>query len=139
MLMPWLGHGYAAFWVVGQPQAEIYWQEFMIYNRGGFHFHNLYVETFVELGALGLTMMVLLIFGLCIASLRLALRAGLGLETGLFLAISFMFLTRSFAEVDMIVPFGVGPLLFYALIPQLKQFGQKQTEQKQAGQKNVAA
>jgi exopolysaccharide production protein ExoQ len=121
MEMPWLGHGYVSFWVVGQPQAELYWHEFLIGNRSGFHFHNLYVQTFVDLGAVGVTMVSLLLIGLCIASLRLVLRAGLGLETGLFLGLSFMFLVRSFAEVDILGPFGVGPLLFYAMIPQLAQ------------------
>lgn len=121
MEMPWLGHGYVSFWVVGQPQAELYWHEFLIGNRSGFHFHNLYVQTFVDLGAVGVTIVSLLLIGLCIASLRLVLRAGLGLETGLFLGLSFMFLVRSFAEVDILGPFGVGPLLFYAMIPQLAQ------------------
>lgn len=121
MEMPWLGHGYVSFWVAGQPQAELYWHEFLIGNRTGFHFHNLYVQTFVDLGALGVAVVALLLLGLCIASLRLVLRAGLGLETGLLLGMSFMFLVRSFAEVDILGPFGVGPLLFFALIPQLAQ------------------
>ncbi len=51
---PWVGIGYGAFWTQGRPAAEELWEEFYITARTGFHFHNLLMETYVGMGALGL-------------------------------------------------------------------------------------
>ena len=48
------GVGLQAFWVEGNRAAERLWASFYIYNRGGFHFHNLWLEIGVELGVLGI-------------------------------------------------------------------------------------
>jgi exopolysaccharide production protein ExoQ len=48
------GIGLQAFWVEGNMAAERFWAFFYIYNRAGFHFHNLWLEIGVELGVLGI-------------------------------------------------------------------------------------
>ena len=119
---PYLGHGYSAFWVEGQPKAEQLWQEFGVTAKVGFHFHNVFLETFVELGALGVAIIILLILTNCWSSLRLIIRSGLSLEYLYALGISVMFLTRAMVEVDIIGTFSIGPLLFYSVIPRLAAF-----------------
>jgi exopolysaccharide production protein ExoQ len=114
-----LGHGYAAFWVPGQHQAEQYWHEFQIYNKTGFHFHNLLIQTFVDLGAVGLTVVSFLLLTSFYKSLRLAMVNGMPPEAGIALGLSCMFLIRAFVEVDWLGPFGIGPLLFFWIIPHL--------------------
>ncbi|HEU5047104.1 MAG TPA: O-antigen ligase family protein [Rickettsiales bacterium] len=110
---PVLGHGYTAFWVQGQKQAERYWFEFGIPSKSGFHFHNLFVQTFVDLGALGCLLMALLLLSACRKSLRNTLQKGLTTECILALGIAFMFLARAFVEVDLLGPFGIGLLMFF--------------------------
>lgn len=110
---PLLGHGYAAFWVAGQPDAERLWEEFYIPGKSGFHFHNVFVQTFVDLGAIGLLMMVMMILGSVVLSVLKVMRDGLNLETIFLLGITTMFLIRSFVEVDFLGPFGIGVLLFF--------------------------
>ena len=118
---PWLGHGYSAFWVPGQPQAERYWFEFFIPTRTGFHFHNMYVQSFVDLGIGGTLLFVLMYLGNCVRSFRYLRRHGADL-TGFFaLGLSVMFLIRSMVEVDLLSAFGIGQLLFYSIVPRLNR------------------
>ena len=58
---PILGYGYAAYWVQGFAEAERLWAEFYIASRYGFHFHNTYIETLVELGFVGVALISLII------------------------------------------------------------------------------
>ena len=74
---PLLGHGYSAFWVVGQRQAERYWHEFGIDSKTGFHFHNTYVQTFVDFGAVGLLLACALVVLTCCKSFGAVLRDGM--------------------------------------------------------------
>ncbi|XUU60713.1 O-antigen ligase family protein [Erythrobacter sp. HA6-11] len=55
---PFLGQGFAAFWIPGNFDAEAIWRDFGIMNRTGFNFHNTAKEVLVSLGWVG--------FGLCI-------------------------------------------------------------------------
>jgi exopolysaccharide production protein ExoQ len=55
---PVLGRGYNAFWVQGNTDAEGLWQYFGIVDRDGFTFHNTYVQTLVELGWVGLMLVL---------------------------------------------------------------------------------
>jgi exopolysaccharide production protein ExoQ len=116
---PILGHGYNAFWVAGQIEAERYWFEFQMYNRSGFHFHNLYVQTFVDLGAVGLLLMLLMILLNCIKGFRYIIDDGISLNAIFCLGMSVMFFARAFVEVDFLGPFGVGVLIFFSMLPRL--------------------
>jgi exopolysaccharide production protein ExoQ len=113
---PELGRGYSAFWVPGQPLAEKYWREFLITNQTGFHFHSMFIQTFVDLGILGLAIVgLLLLFGLARGWL-LILRYGATLPTVFALGMVCMLSIRSYVEVDWLGPFGIGPLLLFAAI-----------------------
>lgn len=116
MERPALGYGYSAFWVPGRPQAEEYWHEFYIENQTGFHFHNLFIQTFVDLGVAGLLIIVWRLLASCSRGLGLVWRHGVTLESGLIFGLSWFFLLRACFEVDVLGPYGMGPLLFFALV-----------------------
>jgi exopolysaccharide production protein ExoQ len=116
---PILGHGYFAFWQPGRPEAEHYWKIFGISGKSGFHFHNLYIQSFVDLGFIGLGTIVIFILTGLFKSLKAVIKYGLDLQGGFALGISVMFLIRGFVEVDLFGPFGLGPFLYYAIIPLL--------------------
>ncbi len=126
---PVLGHGYSAFWVPGNRKAEQLWSEFGVKARIGFHFHNVFLETFVELGIVGAALVTFLILGNCWKSITLIIRNGMSVEYILALGISIMFLIRAMVEVDIIGTFSIGPLLFYSVIPRLATFHREQRNQ----------
>lgn len=113
---PVLGYGYAAFWVPGRPQAEQYWYEFLVDTKIGFHFHNLFIQTFVDLGVIGFLLVAWMLIAICSKGLRLIRRQGLTWETGFVFGLSLMFLLRSCFEVDILESYGMGPLLFFSLM-----------------------
>ncbi len=117
MHTPLLGHGYNAFWILGNPVAEQLWYKFDIDTRQGFHFHNVYVEIFVELGAIGLFLLVLLMLNNIFQSLKLVLKHGMRVDYIFTLAIIIMLFVRSFVEADIWGTFSIGPILFYSIIP----------------------
>jgi len=129
---PILGYGYFGFWQPGRPEAEHYWHKFDIPGKSGFHFHNLFIQSFVDLGAIGLALVILLIVYSLYKSLRAGLKDGLKPEIGLALGVSVMFLIRAFVEVDLFGPFGLGPLLYFSIIPRLA----KERLAKERGLKN---
>jgi exopolysaccharide production protein ExoQ len=53
---PVLGRGFYAFWIQGNIDAEGLWRYFGIDGRGGFTFHNTFVEILVMLGWAGLAL-----------------------------------------------------------------------------------
>jgi exopolysaccharide production protein ExoQ len=108
------GRGYQAFWVQGQLDAERLWFEFYIESRGGFHFHNLYVETLVGLGVVGLAMMItFLVWHVMLAMFVMMDGATRSVGSTIF-AVFLLLLARSFSEVDFLGPFGIGALLMFA-------------------------
>lgn len=120
MQAPILGHGFGAFWVQGFAPAEALWYRFGIALRTGFHFHNLYIEAFVELGAVGVILFGLLLWGGLLKSTLLVLRHGMKAEYLLAFAVSLVFVLRSFVEVDLLGTYGVGPFMLFPLFPMLK-------------------
>jgi exopolysaccharide production protein ExoQ len=118
---PWLGHGYSAFWVAGQPQAERYWNEFRITEKTGFHFHNMFIQTFVELGYVGTALLSLLMLMGVLKSFLRVMYGGPELENIFLLALSVMFVIRAFVEADSLGPFGIGTLLFFFVIIRIFQ------------------
>jgi exopolysaccharide production protein ExoQ len=72
---PWLGHGTFAFWIQGNIDAEGLWQRFDIASRTGFNFHNLFIETTVNNGYIGLAIEIVLLVVVGCASLFGFLRA----------------------------------------------------------------
>ena len=115
---PLLGQGYAAFWTPGNGEAERLWEKFFIAARTGFHFHNLFVQGFIDLGFAGVVILAALMGTTLIQSLRAVWRES-GADSFYAFGIVFIFLVRGIVEVDLMGPFGLGPLLFLPLIPML--------------------
>ncbi|WP_133152092.1 O-antigen ligase family protein, partial [Vibrio lentus] len=55
---PILGYGYEGFFRIGNDGAEDIWEIFHITSRSGFNFHNMYIDTMVEFGSIGLILFV---------------------------------------------------------------------------------
>jgi exopolysaccharide production protein ExoQ len=112
---PFLGAGFQAVWVPGNPLAETLWQEFGIETRTGFHFHNAYLSNAVEIGVTGAVLQAVLVFGGLFGTLAWVTR-DFRAET-LFLAL-FMVrqITLSMIEVPFFFQFDVGTILTVAAI-----------------------
>ena len=110
---PILGMGYQAYWVHGFPDAERLWDEFYITARTGFHFHNTYIETLVELGVVGLILFVILFAGAAVGFLVRLLEGDRDVSAQLMFGLMAMLLVRSIVEVDLITPYVVGSFLLY--------------------------
>jgi exopolysaccharide production protein ExoQ len=135
MKAPLFGHGYSAFWVEGQPKAEYLWMKFGVKAKIGFHFHNVYFETFVELGMLGVAIIAYLMLANCWRSTRMILRYGLSVDNMYALGVSVLLFIRAMVEVDVIGTFSIGPLLFYSVIPRLAVV--KRAKQEASGQNHI--
>jgi exopolysaccharide production protein ExoQ len=109
---PFLGTGYHAFWQIDNPLAVQLWVENYVPVGSGFNFHNLYFNTGVELGALGLIFLVALLLsamGRLIITLLGPMTAQQLLGTSIFVYLS----TISFVEVIQTYQFMLGTVLFY--------------------------
>lgn len=116
MRKPLLGSGLGAFWVQGNPEAEAMWYKFFIFKRSGFHFHNLFINVFVELGLIGVVLWGLIYLLVCIKSFSYLLKNGNNVESIFYIGISSMYLVRSITESDTGGPYGIGPLLFFYVV-----------------------
>jgi len=122
---PIVGRGYAAFWIQGNIPAEHLWYKFGIASRSGFHFHNLLVQSFVDLGIIGVLLIVALLVCSLIPGLLLTLRSGMQTEAAMSVAFSTMFIVRAYAEVDILGTYSIGPMIFFSLAPRLQGGSQR--------------
>jgi exopolysaccharide production protein ExoQ len=112
---PFFGVGYQAYWVQGFSEAERLWEEFYIGTRSGFHFHNTYIEVLVELGLVGLALLLLLVIRVTAGHLMRVIDDHQNRAAHVLFGLALMLLVRSFFEVDVITPYVVGSfLLSYA-------------------------
>lgn len=110
---PTLGVGYSAFWVQGNPEAEGLWRAEHIAARRGFHFHNFYYETLVELGYVGMAIGGAVFALTGIATLLWGIRQP-GPQSGFFCALMLFLFMRSFVELDLTGGFGLTALVIPA-------------------------
>ncbi|MGF0538940.1 O-antigen ligase family protein [Agrobacterium sp. ES01] len=110
---PWFGVGYQGYWVQGFAEAERLWNDFYIASRSGFHFHNTWIETMVETGALGTFTLALVLLTSLLGHLRRFLMLERSESALLFFAISALLLVRSFVEIDIIFSYQIGSFLLY--------------------------
>lgn len=101
---PVFGLGYRAFWVQGNPEAEELWRMFYIESRSGFHFHNTYLSNAVEIGLLGMSIQLYVLWSIAFRILRPAF---VHPQPILAWAAAFVLLvlTRSLVEVDVFSEF----------------------------------
>ena len=110
---PLLGVGYQAYWVQGFPGPERLWEKFYIASRSGFHFHDTYIETLVELGYVGAILLSLVLLRALVGHTR-RLLAGIDPRgSHLMCGVCVLLLVRSFVEVDILTPYQVGSFLLY--------------------------
>lgn len=112
---PVFGAGYQAYWVQGFSEAERLWTEFYIGSRSGFHFHNTFIEAAVELGAVGVALLLAVMARSFAGHLYRVIGDARNEASLVLFGVVAMLAVRSFVEVDVITPYVVGSfLLFYA-------------------------
>lgn len=119
-LKPLLGVGYQAFWVQESVEAEGLWRLAKNTVRYGFHFHNLYYATAVELGYVGVAVLGVSLGTLAVTILVNAVRRP-GFDLAFLASLVVIFFARAFIELDFIMPFTLGSLL----IPILWHYGSR--------------
>ncbi|NPD65160.1 O-antigen ligase family protein [Acetobacteraceae bacterium] len=113
-LKPMLGVGYQAFWVQGHVEAEGLWRFAQIASRSGFHFHNLYYETAVELGEIGAAFLAVSLVFAAIVTARRGLRYP-DAEAAFLCALVVFYAIRVSVELDFLDPFSPGSFLLPVL------------------------
>jgi exopolysaccharide production protein ExoQ len=110
---PWGGVGLQAFWVDGNQDAIRFWEMFYINGHAGFHFHDLWLETGVELGltgifiAAGTTIVVFLsVGGATVRNPRP--------ENCFFFGFVIFIILRTVGEVELFGQFSLTPMIFLA-------------------------
>lgn len=107
---PLFGIGYQAFWVQNDAAPEALWDAFHIPTRSGFHFHNQFYATAVELGYFGVAVTFLYVATLVIACVRTVMLHYNAL-TVFLLQIIVLTMSRISTEVDLLAPFSIGWIL----------------------------
>ncbi|HBF32386.1 O-antigen ligase [Rhizobium sp.] len=119
LLNPFFGVGYQAYWVQGFSEAERLWDEFYIETRAGFHFHNTYIETAVELGLVGLLMMITMLLTAFVGTLKRLLTNINDPEAGVLFGLAMLLLERSFVEIDVLFAYQIGSFLLFFILGKL--------------------
>jgi len=110
---PLLGYGYAAYWVQGFADPERLWAEFYISTRTGFHFHNTYVETLVEIGFIGVTLLALVILRAFYGHVSKVVFGDWSADSVVLAGAIGLMLIRSFFEVEMLGPYFMASFVVY--------------------------
>ncbi len=117
---PLLGVGYRAFWVVGNPDAEALWAEFLVPSGAGFNFHNTYISNAVDLGYVGVFIQVCILYLALFRGFRLSLQAPSPENIFWFSVVAFT-LSRSFSEVTVFGEFTIQSMLPYIAYVKIEQ------------------
>jgi len=108
---PLLGVGYQAFWRIGNPPAEELWAFALEESGAGFNFHNLYLHIAVDLGYIGMGLVILTIFWMAIRLCK-ALILAPSLPVVYVAALFIYMFTISFIEVAILAQFALAQILF---------------------------
>ena len=109
---PFGGVGFQSFWVQGNIEAEGIWRRFHVMGRSGFHFHNTYIETTIELGYLGAAVLCGLLGLIVLRTVRWSWGTGT-VAASFFAALLASMLIRSMVEVEILGPFSFGTFLLF--------------------------
>jgi exopolysaccharide production protein ExoQ len=113
------GVGYQAFWRQGNPYAEDLWSRFQP-GRAGYHFHNLWYESGVELGYIGLGLALLTVAMTAIEVVRWVVRSP-SPASCFFLGYVVFIILRSMVEVDLFGQFSFTVAIFLAAFVYARQ------------------
>lgn len=127
-----LGGGYQAFWRIGNQPAERLWAMFGIDNKTGFNFHNEYINTTVDLGLIGLLIIIVVLASVAFCAFRIRWRRPENLLTA-FHTIFFFYLFLTFVEAEFFYQFFLSPIILcvawsdraQAFLPVVKQVAKK--------------
>jgi len=97
------GVGFEAFWQQGNPYAEDLWRRFNP-SRAGYHFHNLWYQSAVDLGYIGLSLAILTVAITAIEVMRWVLRSPSPTSCFFFGFVVFILLHSPF-EVELFAQF----------------------------------
>jgi exopolysaccharide production protein ExoQ len=108
---PIAGLGYAAFWQVGSWSAEQVWQSMHITSKSGFHFHDTYLQVAVDLGVIGLSVLIATLIVLILRTVAVICSPSPKAEQWFAINMVIFFLPRSLIEVDLFFPFNIPSVL----------------------------
>jgi exopolysaccharide production protein ExoQ len=106
------GVGYQAFWRAGNPYAEDLWSRFNP-SRQGYHFHNLWYQSGVDLGYIGLCLALFTVATTMVGVARWAIRSP-SPASCFFLGYVVFIVIRSILEVDLFAQFSGTWTIFVA-------------------------
>lgn len=110
---PVWGYGYQAFWRQGNIDAEGLWRWGGIASRSGFNFHNAFVAIRVDLGMVGLVLLIATCVGIAaVAIARQIARPSMPMAS--LLAITAVNYSRSFVEEGLVGPFSFVTVIWLA-------------------------
>jgi exopolysaccharide production protein ExoQ len=116
---PIAGVGYQAFWHHGNPFAEDLWSRFQP-ARAGYHFHNLWYQSGVDLGYIGLGFALLTVAVTAIEVARWVVRSP-NPASCFFLGYVAFIILRSMLEVDLFAQFSLTGAIFLAAFVYARQ------------------
>ena len=112
---PYLGYGYGSFWRQGNIDAEGLWRWGGIANRGGFNFHNAFVEIRVDLGLVGMSLLLATcVIVAVVAVVRQILKPSVPLAC--LIAIMAVTYFRSYVENGLFAPFSLTTVVWMATL-----------------------
>ena len=112
---PLQGLGYRSFWVIGFAPAEELWAMFDVPSGAGFNFHNTYISNAVEIGLIGLSLQVAIMYGgvLLMAAYTFTRPNA---PNALLLALQTLMILRSFIEVEVFFEFSIRSIMGVATL-----------------------
>ena len=122
------GVGYQAFWQHGNPYAEDLWMRFQP-ARAGYHFHNLWYQSGVDLGYIGLGLALLTVAVTAIEVMRWVVRSP-SPASCFFLGYVIFIILRSMLEVDLFSQFSLTGAIFLAAFVYARQSRERYEEKR---------
>jgi exopolysaccharide production protein ExoQ len=123
------GVGFEAFWQQGNPYAEDLWRRFQP-ARAGYNFHNLWYQSAVDLGYIGLSLAILTVAVTAIEVMRWVLRSPSPTSCFFFGSVVFILLQTPF-EVELFAQFSTFMAIFIAAFV----YARKSRERREVQQK----
>jgi exopolysaccharide production protein ExoQ len=128
---PIVGVGFQAFWQHGNPYAEDLWRRFQP-ARAGYHFHNLWYQSSVDLGYIGLCLALLTVAITAIEVMRWVVRSPAPVSCFFFGYVIFIIL-RSMLEVDLFAQFSLMGAIFIGAFVYARQSRKQYEAEKRGG------
>ena len=120
---PIFGGGYEAFWQVGNWSAEQLWYYSHVPNKYGYHFHNTFLQITVDLGFVGLGVIVTLAILIVLRIIAVLLRPRPTSQQIFAMTLFVFLLLRMPLEVDLFSQFQIASILICVIWIYLRPVG----------------